>query len=124
LWSPTWQFTDEDFNQTADAFDNPDFVAVVIHSYRHRYGLVAGDPSVEETEQRLTKLPRISVPTIALDGQDDGVNPIGGSLDQHAFFTGKYAYRTIPGVGHNLPQEAPREFAEAILSASKWADQD
>lgn len=124
LWSPTWQFTDEDFNQTANAFDNPDFVAVVIHSYRHRYGLVPGDPSVEETEQQLTKLPRISVPTIALDGQDDGVNPIGGSLDQHAFFTGKYSYQTIPGVGHNLPQEAPGEFAEAILSASKRADKD
>jgi len=116
LWSPTWEFTEDDFNRTAVSFDNPDFVDVVIHSYRHRYGLVPGDPSVEETEQRLTKLPEISVPAISLDGKDDGVLPIGGSAHHRPFFTGKYAYQVIPGVGHNLPQEAPREFAEAVLS--------
>jgi pimeloyl-ACP methyl ester carboxylesterase len=117
LWSPTWKFRDEDFNQTAISFDNPDFVDVVIHSYRHRFGLVPGDPSVEETEQRLIELPKISVPSITLDGHDDGVAPLGGSADHHHFFTGKYAHRVIPGVGHNLPQEAPREFAEAVLSS-------
>ena len=116
LWSPTWKFTDEDFNQTAVSFDNPDFVEVVIHSYRHRFGLVSGDPSVEETEQRLTKLPKISVPSITLDGQADGVLPLGGSADHRDFFTGMYEYRMIPGVGHNFPQEAPREFADALLS--------
>lgn len=117
LWSPTWKFTDEDFNQTAISFDNPDFVDVVIHSYRHRFGLVPGDPSVEETEQRLTKQPKISVASITLDGQDDGVAPLGGSTDHHHFFNGKYEHRVIPGVGHNLPQEAPREFVEAVLSS-------
>jgi len=119
LWSPTWKFTDEDFNQTAVSFDNPDFVDVVIHSYRHRFRLVPGDPSVEETEQRLTRQPKISVPSITLDGQDDGVAPLGGSPDHHHFFTGKYEHRVIPGVGHNLPQEAPREFVEAVFSSIK-----
>ena len=89
LWSPIWKFTDDDFNQTAISFDNPDFVDVVIHSYRHRFGLVPGDPSVEETEQRLTKLPKISVPSISLDGLDDGVAPLGGSAGHHHFFTGR-----------------------------------
>lgn len=117
LWSPTWNFTAEDFDQTAIAFDNPDFVDVVIHSYRHRFGLVPGDPSAEETEQRLAKLPKISVPTISLDGHDDGVAPLAGSADHHHFFTGQYEHRVIPGVGHNFPQEAPREFSNAVLSA-------
>jgi pimeloyl-ACP methyl ester carboxylesterase len=117
LWSPTWNFTDEDFNQSAVSFDNPDFVDVVIHSYRHRFGLVSGDPSVEETEQRLTRLPKISVPSITLDGHDDGVAPLGGSSDHHHFFTGEYEHQVIRGVGHNLPQEAPKEFAAAVLSA-------
>jgi pimeloyl-ACP methyl ester carboxylesterase len=117
LWSPTWKFTDEDFNRTAISFDNPDFADVVIHSYRHRFGLVPGDPSVEKTEQRLTKLPKISVPSITLDGHDDGVAPLGGSADHHHFFTGKHEHRVIPGVGHNVPQEAPREFAGAVLSS-------
>jgi len=116
LWSPTWKFTDEEFNQTAASFDNPDFVDVVIHSYRHRYGLVPGDPSVEETEQHLTQLPKISVPSIILDGLDDGVLPAGGSAGHRHFFTGPYQHLTIPGVGHNLPQEAPGEFAKAVLS--------
>jgi pimeloyl-ACP methyl ester carboxylesterase len=115
-WSPTWKFMDEDFNQTAISFDNPDFVNVVIHSYRHRFGLVPGDPSAEETEQRLTKLPKITVPSITLDGYDDGVAPLGGSADHHHFFTGEYEHRVIHGVGHNLPQEAPQEFAAAVLS--------
>jgi len=116
LWSPTWKFTDEEFNQTAVSFDNPDFVDVVIHSYRHRYGLVPGDPTVEETEQHLTQLPKISVPSIILDGLDDGVLPAGGSAGHRHFFTGPYQHLTIPGVGHNLPQEAPGEFAKSVLS--------
>lgn len=116
LWSPTWKFTDEEFNQTASSFDNPDFVDVVIHSYRHRYGLVPGDPLVEDTEQRLTQLPKISVPSIILDGLDDGVLPAGGSAGHRHFFTGPYQHWTIPGVGHNLPQEAPGEFAKSVLS--------
>lgn len=117
LWSPTWNFTDEDFNQSAISFDNPNFVDVVIHSYRHRFGLVSGDPTVEETEQRLAKRPKITVPSITLDGDDDGVAPLGGSADHHHCFTGEYEHRVIRGAGHNLPQEAPQEFASAVLSA-------
>ncbi len=116
LWSPTWDFKNKVFDRTAVSFDNPDFVDVVIHSYRHRFGLVSGDPSVEETEQLLTTQPKISVPTIAIDGDTDGVVPSGGSAHHHRFFTGTYERRVMPGVGHNPPQEAPRDFAEAVLS--------
>lgn len=117
LWSPTWKFTDEDFNRTAASFDNPDFVEVVIHSYRHRFALVPGDPSVDETEQRLATQPCIKVATIVIDGGDDGVASIGGSADHQRLFTGEYKRQVIHGVGHNLPQEAPQEFALAVLSA-------
>ena len=116
LWSPSWHFSEETYAQTARSFENPDFVDVVIHSYRHRYGLVSGDPAVEETERRLISQPRISVPTVALDGADDGVAPMDGSREHYRFFTGKYEHRSIAGAGHNLPQEAPREFAEAVMA--------
>ena len=116
LWSPTWDFDEETYTRTAVSFDNPDFVEVVIHSYRHRYALVPGDPAVEEIEHSLTKQPKISVPTVVLDGDADGVAPLGGSGHHYRFFAGRYERRVIPGVGHNLPQEAPRDFAEAVLS--------
>lgn len=116
LWSPNWRFDDATFERTAESFDNPDFVDVVIHSYRHRFGLVAGDPGVEETERRLAVQPRISLPTVAMDGTGDGVMPIAGSENHAKYFTGRYERRVVPSVGHNLPQEAPAEFAAAILS--------
>ena len=116
LWSPTWKFTDADFEKTAPSFDNPDFVEVVIHSYRHRYGLVAGDPSAEETEERLKEKPRITVPTISMEGQDDGLTFIGEHPDERPLFTGAYEHRKIAGAGHNLPQETPQAFADALLS--------
>jgi pimeloyl-ACP methyl ester carboxylesterase len=116
LWSPNWRFDDATFERTAGSFDNPDFVAVVIHSYRHRYGLVPGDPAVDDTEQRLTTQPRIGVPAIALDGAADGVMHPDGSARHQQFFTGKYERRVIPLAGHNLPQEVPEAFAEAVLS--------
>ena len=115
LWSPNWTFDDATYERTAAAFDNPDFVDVVIHSYRHRYGLVAGDPAVEDTERRLAGQPRIAVPTIALDGDGDGVVRQGGAAKHAQYFTGPYERRVIPRVGHNLPQEAPDEFAAATL---------
>lgn len=116
LWSPNWRFDDATYERTAASFNNPDFVPVVIHSYRHRFGLVAGDPSVEDAERKLTAQPRIGVPTIALDGGGDGVIQSDGSARHDKFFTGSYERRVIPLVGHNLPQEAPREFAAAVLS--------
>ncbi len=114
-WSPNWRFDEETYNQTAGSFDNSDFVEVVVHSYRHRYGLVAGDPAVEKTEQRLVAQPRINIPTIALDGDGDGVMPLGGTECHSRFFSVAYERRVIPLAGHNLPQEAPNEFSEAVL---------
>jgi pimeloyl-ACP methyl ester carboxylesterase len=114
LWSPTWAFDDATFAQTAEAFDNPDFVEVVIHSYRHRYGLVAGDPALAGIEARLAAQPRIAVPSIVLQGGDDGVDPPEAHDEDAPHFTGRYERRIIPGAGHNLPQEAPAAFAEAI----------
>jgi pimeloyl-ACP methyl ester carboxylesterase len=114
LWSPNWHFDDATYERTAASFDNPDFVEVVIHSYRHRFGLVPGDPAVEGIEQRLAAQPRIGVPSIALDGGGDGVMPVGGSQHHDRFFAAQYERRVIPLVGHNLPQEAPQEFAAAV----------
>lgn len=115
-WSPKWRFDEATYARTASAFDNPDFVEVVIHSYRHRYGLVPGDPAVEETERRLAAQPRIGVPAIALDGDADGVMQGDGSARHAKFFTGRYERRVLPDVGHNVPQEAPRAFAQAVLT--------
>lgn len=116
LWSPSWRFDDATYARTAASFDNPDFVAVVIHSYRHRFALVPGDPTVEDTERRLAVQPPITVPAITLHGSDNGVSPAASSERHTRHFTGAYERRVVPGVGHNLPQEAPREFAAAVLS--------
>ncbi len=115
LWSPTWRFDDTTYARTAASFDNPDFVSVVIHSYRHRFGLAPGDPAVEDTERRLAGQPPITVPTVSLHGSDNGVSPPVTSEGHARFFTGPYERRLIPGVGHNLPQEAPGDFAAAVL---------
>ena len=116
LWSPGWKFDDATFERTAASFDNPDFVDVVIHSYRHRFGLVAGDPAVEATEKRLAARPRITVPTVVLHGADNGVAPARTSERHAALFSGPFERRVIPHVGHNVPQEAPGEFAAAVLA--------
>ncbi len=116
LWSPSWRVDDAAFARSAAAFDNPDFVEVVIHSYRHRLGNVAGDPALESIERRLAAQPTIGVPTLALLGADDGITPPppAGSAARH--FTAGYEERVMPGVGHNLPQEAPDAFAQAVLT--------
>ena len=116
LWSPDWAFDDVAFDRTAAAFDNPDWVAVVIHSYRHRFGLVAGDPALEDVERNLAALPPISVPSIVLHGAKDGVSPLSGSIDHARHFAGFYERKVLSGVGHNLPQEAPTAFIEAVLT--------
>ena len=116
LWSPSWRFTDATYERTAASFDNPDFVDVVIHSYRHRYGLAAGDPDLEATEQRLAKRPHITVPTVVLHGDDNGVSPAQRSERDRALFDGPFERRVLPGVGHDVPQEAAREFADTVLS--------
>jgi len=116
LWSPNWRFDDATYDRTAVSFENADFVDVVIHSYRHRYGLVAGDPALEDIERRLTAQPAISVPTAVLHGEANSVLPASGPQLREQRFSGPYQRRVIPRIGHNVPQEAPRQFAEAVLS--------
>ncbi len=118
LWkdfSPTWSFDEATYARTCTAFDNPDFVAVVLHSYRVRIGAVAGDPQLDVVERRLSQQRRIAVPTIALAGADDGVDPPAPFEKVAPHFTDLRRYATLPGIGHNLPQEAPDAFAEAVL---------
>ena len=116
LWSPTWSFDDSTFERTALAFDNADFVEVVIHSYRHRFGLVAGDPALLQIEQRLALQPPIGVPTITFDGADDGVRPPSTAAQQACRFAGSRSHRVVRGVGHNMPQEVPQVFADAVMA--------
>lgn len=126
LWknnSPTWQFDEQTFARAAEAFDNPDYVDVVIHSYRHRLGLAPGYPLHEATENKLAALPPITVPAITLDGTADGVVPATDGKASAARFTGQRTHRQIAGVGHNLPQEAPAAFADAVtelVRGGKW----
>jgi pimeloyl-ACP methyl ester carboxylesterase len=115
LWSPTWRFDDATFDRTADGFDNPDFVQVVIHSYRHRFGLVEGDPSLAPIERQLAAQPPITVPAMTLDGDADGVLALGGTAKLAPHFTGPHEHLVLRNGGHNLPQEMPEAFAAAIL---------
>lgn len=113
LWSPSWHFDEPTYARSAASFGNPDFVDIVIHSYRHRFGYAPGDPAFDKTEAALAKQPAIRVPTISLCGADDGVDPPGVTDAQANRFSGRYERRILPGVGHNIPQEAP----EATLAA-------
>ena len=115
-WSPGWQFDAQVYDQTAQSFDNPDFVEVVIHSYRHRYGLVAGDPWYEATERRLASRPAITVPTVALFGGTSGFGLPADLQAQSRFFSAGFRSEVVASAGHNLPQEAPQAFVEALLS--------
>jgi pimeloyl-ACP methyl ester carboxylesterase len=113
LWSPDWHFDDATFERTATSFDNPDFVDVVIHSYRHRRQAAPGDPALETIEQRLAAQPPIAVPTIVLQGESDGVDPPSDDHDAD-HFGGPYERRLIPTAGHFLPHEAPEAVVAAI----------
>ena len=115
MWSPEWDFSESTYDRSASSFDNPDFVDVVVHSYRHRFGLVPGDPAVASIEARLATLPPIAVRTVVLDGGSDGVVPTASSDRDAGHFTRGLERRLIAGVGHNIPQEAPRIFADAVL---------
>ena len=115
LWSPTWAFDEATFERSAAAFDNPDFVDVVIQSYRHRFCLAQGDPAYAAIEQRLAAQPPITVPTITFDGADDGVRPPAPAAQHGHRFTGARSHRLVPGVGHNMPQEVPQVFADAVM---------
>ena len=115
-WSPTWHFDEATFERSAAAFDNPDFVEVVIHSYRHRFGLAPGDPALADIERRLALQPAITVPTLTFDGADDGVRPPASAAQHGHRFTGPRTHTVVPAVGHNMPQEVPQVFADAVMA--------
>tara|TARA_Y100000588_G_scaffold380593_1_gene464770 strand:+ start:372 stop:1262 length:891 start_codon:yes stop_codon:yes gene_type:complete len=119
MWSPDWDFDDATFCRSAPSFDNPDFVDVVIHSYRHRYGLVPGDPAVAHIETQLTAQPPITVPAVTIDGSSDGVNT--GTAHHGNRFTGPREHRVFDKTGHNMPQERPHDWAQAVLDARAFA---
>jgi pimeloyl-ACP methyl ester carboxylesterase len=114
-WSPNWRFDDATLERTVAAHDNPDYVDVVIHSYRHRFGLADGDPQYADIQRRLAALPVIAVPTITLDGDADGVAPATDGSASAAKFSNRRAHRIVPRAGHNLPQEEPEAFADAVM---------
>jgi pimeloyl-ACP methyl ester carboxylesterase len=120
LASPKWDFDDGTFNRSAAAFDNPDHVSIVIHNYRWRLGLAEGEPKNDDLEKRLAEGPVITVPTITLEGDANGApHPEPSSYARK--FSGRYSHRTLEGgIGHNLPQEAPQAFAEAIVEVDGY----
>ena len=118
--SPTWAFSDAEFDRAAASFDNPDHVSIVIHDYRWRLGLADGEPRYAELERRLALGPVIAAPTITLDGDSDGVAPASDGTAYAARFSGKRTHRIITGAGHNLPQEVPRAFADAVINVAGY----
>ncbi|WP_433798565.1 alpha/beta fold hydrolase [Actinomycetospora sp. CA-084318] len=112
-WSPTWSFTEIEFGATAPSFDNPDFVNVVVHSYRHRFGLVAGDPTYDALEARIAGQPVIEVPTVVVDPTADGLGPPAGIEEHRRHFTAIAGHHLVDA-GHNPPQEVPAAFADAV----------
>jgi len=122
LASPKWNFDDATFDRSAAAFNNTDHVDIVIHNYRWRQGLVAGEAKYDELEARLAPGPAIGVPTIVLEGDANGAPHLPDDALYRKKFSGKYAYRVIEGgIGHNLPQEAPRAFAQAVIDVDGFS---
>ncbi|MFD0637854.1 alpha/beta fold hydrolase [Catenulispora yoronensis] len=118
-WSPEWQAAGEAFKASAASLHNPAFVDVVIHSYRHRYGLAEGEPRYQEIEDLLAASPTISVPTVVLESGADGVGgPTFEESGDRDLFTGWFQTRYLAGIGHNVPQEAPEAFADAVRAAA------
>jgi pimeloyl-ACP methyl ester carboxylesterase len=115
--SPAWPFDDTTLDRAAEAFDNPDYVDVVLHSYRHRLGLAPGHPCYAPLQDRLANLPPVTVPAVTLDGLADGNFPATDGAGSAVHFTGLRVHHAVPDAGHNLPQEAPAAFAEAVLEA-------
>jgi pimeloyl-ACP methyl ester carboxylesterase len=119
LASPSWGFDDATFDRTAASLDNPDHVAIVIHNYRWRLGLAEGEARYEDLERRLAAGPVISAPTITLEGDANGA-PHPEAAAYRGKFSGRYAHRLLTGIGHNLPQEAPRAFADAVIEVDGY----
>jgi pimeloyl-ACP methyl ester carboxylesterase len=118
--SPKWRFADATFDRSAQAFNNPDHVAIVIHNYRWRLGLAEGEAKYEDLEKRLAEGPVITVPTMTLEGDANGApHPEPSAYAKK--FSGRYSHRTLKGgIGHNLPQEAPQAFAKAIVEVDRY----
>ncbi len=120
LWSPTWTFDDEEYERTAASFNNPDFVEVAIHSYRHRYGNVSGDPSLDFIESKLANQPVIQVPAISMEGESDGLDVPGEErANDSSLFSNYYESRLIPKAGHFLPRESASSVIQAIFDLKK-----
>jgi pimeloyl-ACP methyl ester carboxylesterase len=117
IQSPKWQFSDATYDRTAESFKNPDHVAIVIHNYRWRIGLAAGDPKYDGLENKLFAGPAIDLPTITIASDFDGANASGGAY--RGKFTGAYAHQILTGIGHDVPQEAPQAFSDAIVAVAK-----
>lgn len=120
-WSPTWKFSKKDFELSKESFQNPDFVNVVIHSYKHRYGLVDGDKSYSNIENKLSLTPKIKVPTITIDGLMNGVREPKHEKNIKKF-TNLIEHKLLKNVGHNVPQESPLIFSNFILEIKKYAN--
>jgi pimeloyl-ACP methyl ester carboxylesterase len=120
LASPTWNFTDAVFDLTAASLKNPDHVAIVVHNYRWRLALVAGESQFDDLEKRLAKGPLITVPTITIEGDANGA-PHPDAAAYAGKFTGRYAHKVFKGIGHNPPQESPKEFANAIIEVDGFS---
>ena len=114
-WSPSWNFNDEIYGLSKNSFDNSDFVDVVVHSYKHRFGIVAGDPKFDLIEKDLSKQPKISVPSITIDGETDGVSELSNISKIKQKFSAHIRHQILPNIGHNVPQEDPKNFSKAIL---------
>ncbi|MGK5442708.1 alpha/beta fold hydrolase [Micromonospora sp. URMC 105] len=112
--SPRWRFDDAVLDRSAESFDNPDYVDVVVHGYRHRLGLADGDPRYADIESRLAGLPPVRVPAVTLDGTADGNFPATDGSPTARYFAGPRRHHQVPDAGHNLPQEAPEAFAAAV----------
>jgi pimeloyl-ACP methyl ester carboxylesterase len=117
--SPAWRYDDAVVARTAAAFDNPDYVEVVLHSYRHRLGLAPGAPEYADLERRLAGLPEITVPVVTLDGTADGNFAATDGTAYARRFVGPHVHHQVPDAGHNLPQESPQAFADAVLEAAR-----
>jgi pimeloyl-ACP methyl ester carboxylesterase len=116
LWAPAGWYDPSEFEVTANAFENDDWADVVLHSYQHRWGHAPGDPAYADDERTLNPAPVLSVPTLMLHGEVDGVTLLASSANKEAFFSGPYTRRLLPGVGHFPQREAPERVAEEILA--------
>lgn len=114
LWSPGWKYSEEIFERTSSSWDNPDFVDIVIHSYRHRWNNADSDPAYDDLEKKLLDNPQVTVPTIFLQGGQDAVSLPGASLYKEKFFSGYYERRVLEGTAHSIPMEAPLDVVGAL----------